>query len=147
MNSLLGRMRRCRPLVGLLAIAWLPYVSTYCIDAPVDGGCRLAHPSGNAGSHQGHGPGHHSHHDAPTAHHDGDHDHIPAGTCCELTGKRACTLNSSTQSTPPPGLTFTLPWGMDTHPLAVLPTARPLRQTPASAHGPPLYLRFVTLLI
>ncbi len=147
MNSPLGSIRRCRTLVGLLAIAWLPYASTYCIDAPVDGGCRLAHASSDAGFHHEHEQGHHSHDSVPAAHQDGDHDQIPARTCCELTGKRACTLSSSTQPAAPPGLTVMLPRGMDTHSLAPLPTASPLRRTPAPAHGPPPYLRFVTLLI
>jgi hypothetical protein len=131
-----------------LAIAWLPYISTYCIDAPAHGGCPLAHSSRDAGSHQGHEPGDPSHAGVPTAHHhDGDHDQTPGRTCCELTGKYACIVNSSTPSAAPSGLMVTLPRVMDVHTLAPFPTPRPLRRTPGPIHGPPSYLRFATLLI
>ena len=147
MNTPLRRMRRCRTIVGLLAIAWLPYVSTRCVDASADGGCPIAHPPRDAGSHQGHEPGHHSHEGVPTAHQDGDHDQTPGRTCCELTGKYACTVNSSTPSAAPPRLMVTLPRAVDVHALAPLPTPHPQRRTPGPIHGPPPYLRFATLLI
>jgi hypothetical protein len=147
MNSPLRRIRRCRTIVGLLAFAWLPYVSTYCIDASAHGGCPLPHASRDAGSHQGGEPDHHSHAGVPAAHDDGGHDETPARTCCELTGKRACTLSSSTPSAAPPGLTVTLPRAIDIHTLAPLPTLRAQRRMPGPIHGPPPYLRFATLLI
>jgi hypothetical protein len=141
MRLSLGRIRGCRVIPFVLAVAWLPYVATRCVENPVTHvGCGMlpaayAH-TGDAGGHSQHGmasqPGHH-------------HNHAPAHTCCDLTGKCNIKITPSTASLDPLQLVALAPVTPD----RVVPHADCSRRqaTPTLAHAPPIYLRDLTLLV
>lgn len=137
--------RRCRAIVGLLAITWLPYVSTRCI-AKADGGCAMLPVSGSGDVHS------RSHEDSRGAqeanrapHHDEHDGSAPRHTCCHLTGKFAFTVASSPPSAAPAVVLVTMPMAAET-PAGHL-AARLRRLNPEPTQHPPPYLRFVTLLL
>lgn len=133
-------LRHRRAVVLLLALTWLPYVSTRCL-ADAHGGCGMM-----AMSHES--PAAHptdSDHSGSATHDHSEHHSTPARTCCELTGKCDVAI-SATIST------------VDAAPVvAIVPaiTRAPVRSEPERlgdpirtlAHAPPLYLRNATLRI
>jgi hypothetical protein len=144
MNRPFPKLRRWQAISLLLAITWLPYTATRCVENPfTHDGCGML-----ATAHE-HPEGHHSHaasHDGVTPthqHHDGQHS--PVRTCCELTGKCNIKVTAPVPSIDPPALLAVLP--------AVArvpaPTAYELQCGPtrALAHGPPTYLRNAVLRI
>jgi len=152
MRTSLKAIRNNRAIVGLLFVAWLPYVSTHCIGAFAHGGCTVFPTSGDGPIGDAHGDRHmHGHEHAagrtPVSSEHGEHssDRSPEHTCCELTGKFAFAPAASAPSPAP---------------LAVLVTFRGLadqleprtavfvgRRVLDPTHHPPPYLRFGALLI
>lgn len=137
-------MARCQGIPLVLAVTWLPYITTRCVENPfTHAGCgMLATAHRHSEGHHSHAPSHdsvtpmHQHHESPDS---------PARTCCELTGKCNIKAASPGPSIDPPTLLTTLPA------IARLPVtgAHELAHVPsfALAHGPPTYLRNATLRI
>jgi len=133
MASPFRRMRACRVTPVVLALAWLPYIGTRCIQNPVTHTC----PVSAVHVHSPAGPtsGQHSHcHGAK---------HAPARSCCcGLTGK--CNIKGSSGAPlPAPAVV-----------VAALPVASGIvldgrslnpRILVTLAHGPPTYLRNLSL--
>ena len=134
----------CRAILGLLAITWLPYVSTRCI-APLDGGCpMLPAASGDVHAHS-HDHSRGVHEAMPPGSHD-EHDGSPPGhTCCELTGQYAYTVASSPPTVARAAVLVTMPTPARTPTGLVADRLNHL--SPEPAQHPPPYLRFLALLI
>lgn len=158
--------RKVRPrcvVATVLAMVWLPYAGTRCLENP-------AGPPGAAGSvncifghHAEHRPAD-GHHHSPAHRVGGDptiaepvHDHGHASadtgrrrdhrrddTCCNLTGKYSVIPSVSAASGPPVAVASA--WNSSSwhRPLAHYPEQRALAPV---AHSPPIYLRNATLLI
>jgi hypothetical protein len=145
MQGQLARIRRSRLVLGTLALAWLPYVSARCVDASVHG-CPTWGSSNEAGASSHHaGEGHHAHETAPPAEHGSNDDHTPARTCCELTGKYAFAPSTSAASAGPPMVLVTIRSATDA--VRLLPPLSADARVPRTAHAPPRYLTFHTLLV
>lgn len=150
MNASRRTIGRCRAVVGLLAVTWLPYVSTHCI-GPLEGGCPMLPASHEEAGASGHAHGHshdHSHnpHEATRpGHHDRRDGSTPAHTCCELTGKYAFAIGAPPPSVAPAVVLVTIPSPAETP--GPLLAARPQRLSPEPTQHAPPYLRFATLLI
>lgn len=126
-------MRGCRVTPVVLALLWLPYIATRCIQNPVTHACPLR--AARMHSPEGATSGQHSH-----CHGD---KHAPArGCCCDLADK--CDVEDSS------GVPLTAP--------ALLVAASPVASDiildghsfgPGGfltvAHGPPTYLRNLSL--
>ena len=136
---------RSRAIVTTLALAWLPYITTRCIDPAK---CPTEHTHLNQQQEQhrhgdrvhdhGDAPGHHgTHHETPTP-------STPAQACCDLTGKFNIVSAEGAPSVTPV---------FSSAPLAVPVVPERLSRQPRgdfvahTAHGPPTYLRNHTLLI
>ena len=137
----MGLTLRSRALVVTLAVAWLPYITTRCID-PVS--C----PTEHARQHDDHSDhGHHGH--SGIASERGTHDETPAETpirtCCDLTGKLNVLVSAGTPSITPVLFSSTLPTSAVWEFLHHQSPRRDL--VPPAAHGPPAYLRNHILLI
>ena len=144
MHSRLARIRRSRFVLGTLALAWLPYVSARCVDASVHG-CPTWGSSHEAGASSHHAEdGRHAHDATPPVEHGSNDDHTPARTCCELTGKYAFAPSISAAAAPPMVL-MTVRSGTDA--LRPFPPLCADGQVPRTAHAPPRYLTFRTLLL
>jgi len=135
--------RRAIPIV--LAAAWLPYMAMRCSMSPAaSAGChgfpRVVQE--HATEHHGHGDAHHGVSPKRTDH--GKH-RTPTRTCCDVTGKCEIRAASTVSSADPPGLAAVLPVAVST---LAPPLGEPKHQ-PAMpvAHGPPTYLRHLTLRI
>lgn len=148
MSLSLRRVRRCRAVLVVLAVAWLPYISVRCVESSAHG-CPIWTPShGAAGrsqpehEHPGHAHDGNAHEGMPSG---GESDHLPARTCCELTGKYAFATSVPAPSAAPAAVLVRLCEGAEfpQPPLAV----DAHRRVPLTAHAPPRYLRFATLLI
>ena len=151
MRAPLKAIRNNRAIVGLLLVAWLPYVSTHCTGAFAHGGCTVLptserEPIGEAhGDRHMHGDEHAAGHPPGSEHGEHRSDRRPEHTCCELTGKSAFTPAASAPSPAPPAVLVTLRGPADElEPrTAVLVGRRVIDPT----HYPPPYLRFRALLI
>lgn len=141
-NSLRG-MRRRRGIYVLVAITWLPYIATRCIESSATGkDCDLV----RQGMRADHGGDDHHHPPPPGSASDHDHPHkgTPHRTCCELTGK--CDVRTT------PFVSFAAPTvvtavALVLHAPPPLPCQAQHRPPVAVAHAPPIYLRHATLLI
>jgi len=151
MRAPLKAIRNNRAIVGLLLVAWLPYVSTHCIGAFAHGGCTVLPTSerepigGVHGDRHMHGDEHAAGHPPGSEHGEHSSDRRPEHTCCELTGKFAFTPAASAPSPAPLAVLVTLRGPVDElEPrTAVLAGRRVLDPT----HHPPPYLRFGALLV
>jgi hypothetical protein len=141
MASPFRRMRGCRVTPVVLALAWLPYIATRCVENPLTHTCvMMAAMAHNAGTAHAHSPG-----AATSGQHSHCHGdkHAPArGCCCDLADK--CDIEDSS------GVPLTAP--------ALLVAASPVASDiildghsfgPGGfltvAHGPPTYLRNLSL--
>ncbi len=150
MISSLRRMRGCRAIPVLLTIAFLPHIGVCrCIGGrSTHAGCDALAAAAHA--HTGKDHGNHAAHGGPTAESQGHHQSHGdkqgrAHTCCGLMSKCNIKITSDTPSPPLPQLMATLSAGVH----AVVPHPELLHRPPAAAvaHGPPTYLRNVTLRI
>jgi hypothetical protein len=142
MRTPLRKIRDCRAIAFVLAVAWLPYIATRCIENPLTHHCSVLPAAAHAHAGETHEP---SHHGMASAHDDQHHKTAPAHTCCDLTGKCNMKLAAATPSFVPIHLVAILPLAVDASvPYAELP---PQRDAAALAHAPPTYLRNATLLI
>jgi hypothetical protein len=142
MASLLQRTRRCRVTPVVLALAWLPYVATRCIENPVTHTCvmvaAVAHQHASAAParvHEGATSGQHA-----RCHGD---KHAPARTCCcDLAGKCDIKASSGVPAPAPAVAVAALPVASD----IVLDGLNLNPRVPVTlAHGPPTYLRNLSL--
>lgn len=140
----LHRIRRCQAIPLVLAITWLPYMSTRCVVNPVTHvgcGVLLAHSYAEArGAHA------HAHHGSMATHHDHEDKKAPIHSCCELTGKCNIKVTTSPSSVDAPALVAILAAAIH----VPVPESYNLQRGPvvvALAHGPPTYLRNATLRI
>ena len=131
----MGVTLRSRALVMTLAVVWLPYITTRCVD-PVS--CPTEHAR-EAADHRD--LGHHGHEGIPSER--GTHDENPAETpnrtCCDVTGKRNVLVSTGPPSIAPVLFSSTLPtsavWAVLYH------QSHRRDLVPHTAHGPPAYLR------
>lgn len=106
MNSL-RKIRRCRVIPVVLAVAWLPYVGTRCIANPfAPAGCCVRSVANHAhGGHAG-GPS-----DATatlaTSHQGADHTRGPAHSCFDLSG--TCAIQATSPAPPANASGFSAP--------------------------------------
>ncbi|MBI2963426.1 MAG: hypothetical protein HYY35_06705 [Deltaproteobacteria bacterium] len=136
----MGRFRKAvtfRSIVGLLAFAWIPYISSFCLDAE---GCEIL---GVTRHHVDHHAQSGQRDVAPAAAHH-EHPAAPASTCCEVTGKRAFAPTSQPGIAPQPSLAAPSIWppAAICSVLADASSRRSIR-----ALGPPTYLRNVSFRI
>src|SRR5512143_3746521 len=137
------RMRGCRAITVALAVAWLPYIATRCVENPATHtGCRILPDAPY--THAAEAPAH-SHHRMAVGQHNHQPRRAPGQTCCDLTGKCNIKVTPSTPSLAPVQLMATLPAAI--HAFAQHAESLPQHAAPAFAHAPPTYLRNVTLLI
>lgn len=125
----------CRAIVALLAIAWLPFVTTLCLDAEA---CDYPAAGGHHGDHESH------HHGIDTPSHHQEHSDAPASTCCELTGKRAVALTAQPGLMAAPSAAVSL---VSALPAICSVAGSMLSPAVVRAHGPPTYLRNASLRI
>jgi len=141
----LGR-RRANPIVPIvLAAAWLPYMAMRCSLDPAAGkGCHVVRGVVQAHATEHHGDGD-THHGVSPERADHGSDRVPARTCCCVTGKCDIRVASTVSLADPSGLIAVLPVVVS----RLAPLLGELKQQPAMpvAHGPPTYLRNLTLLI
>jgi hypothetical protein len=135
--------RRVIPIA--LAAAWLPYMAMRCSMSPTArAGCHVVPGvvQAHAAEHNGHGDAHRG--GSPERADHGKH-RVPARTCCDVTGKCEIRAASTVSSADPPGVAAVLPAVVS----ALAPPLGELRHRPAMpvAHGPPTYLRPLTLRI
>ena len=152
MRTSLKAIRNNRAIVGLLLVAWLPYVSTRCIEGFGHGGCTVFPTSEGGPIGDAHGDRHAHRHEHGAEHSPGSSEHgehpsdrSPEHTCCELTGKFAFAPAATAPSPEPLAVLVTLREPADKlEPrTAVLVGRRVLDPT----HHPPPYVRFGALLI
>lgn len=150
----LKQLRHRRTIVGVLAVAWLPYMSIRCIESSGHLGCPIASESHDSvppsddvhrHAHDSHQESPHSHQHVPVTRTQAPSHDPPPRTCCELTGKYAVTLAAPAPSAAPLVMVASFRRAGDV-PQAPLP-ARAVRQFPEPSHHPPPYLLFATLLI
>ena len=136
------KMRACRMVTMLLMVAWLPYMSTRCLENPLThAGCPMF-PAVASAAH----PGHHGGRDSAMAHHHGHAHHDPGHTCCDLTGKCNVRVIAATPPLDAPAVTAVLPAAPAS--LVVLgPRIDQLHSVSLVAHSPPTYLRNASLLL
>jgi len=135
--------RQVIPIV--LAAAWLPYMAMRCSMSPAAGaGCHVVPGAAQAHAteHRGHGDAHHG---GSPEHADHGKHRAPTRTCCDVTGKCEIRAASTVSSADPPMLAAVLPVAVS----ALAPPLGELKHRPAMpvAHGPPTYLRHLTLLV
>jgi hypothetical protein len=147
MQLSLTKIRSCRLLPVVLAITWLPYVATRCMQGPAThAGCHIF--PGAVHAEDGHAATHSHAGSSPVKHARGPHHrHAPVHTCCDLTGKCNVRVVSHSQAPPldapasvvalSPAVTVALPALSS---LAVCDISR-------VAHSPPTYLCNATLLL
>jgi len=120
----------------VLALVWLPYVGTRCIQNPLNHTCplramRMHSPEGATSGQHGHCRG---------------DKHAPARTCCcDLASKCDIKGSSSVPSLAPAQLVGTLSVAVDA--IVLQTQIFDARGGIVVAHGPPTYLRNVTLRI
>jgi hypothetical protein len=138
-----GAAFRSQWIVMGLALAWLPFITTHCIDPA---SCPTEHMRSEGHHDDHHGDHAHSHGDA-AANHGTRHESppsTPARACCNLTGKFNILASAGPPSVAPVFSSTALA-------APVVPELRngALRSPfiPHTAHAPPLYLRNHTLLI
>lgn len=164
MKHLRRRLQPHSVMATVLAVVWLPYAGTRCLENP-------AGPRGSAGSVNCIF-GHHEPHRSSSGHHHGEvhtvggHAHAaePGGdrnhghasgnagrhdqgrdeTCCTQTGKRSVIPSTHAGSEPPVAIAALWPARSYRPPLAGHPDQRALAPV---AHSPPIYLRNASLLI
>ena len=146
---LLGPARQwLRVLVALFVSVVLPYSSTRCLadaatNCPITDAAQrtsrsVAHQAMRADVHVGH-QHHGEQHDSATT------PHSEHRTCCDLTGKDRLAHDSTPPSTAPVSIVVATVYDRESwHRVADLDRRADLV---ASAHAPPRYLRFATLLI
>ncbi len=139
-----------RTIVGILAVAWVPYILTRCVEGIGHEGCPVSAAAHEETSSQHHHGDSSEHHHArrgvlPAAHQTDDHEHPSERVCCDLTGKSAF-VKSAPPSTAAPAVVLVTLYGSAT---ALIPPEGPRSKSRAAAptHHPPPYLRFATLLI
>lgn len=146
MATVATQIRRNRRSVALVEmIAWLPFVSTFCIEVPHANAARDAHGQVPRlyrclHSHE------RAQNPAPATeatHHDQHRGEPPHHVCCDMTGKRTTALPEVTAPLVPIvfDLALTLP------PPSTAVDAEPKARRAHPAHGPPPYLRHSVLLI
>jgi hypothetical protein len=153
MFTLAGKPRRVQTVALVVVVAWLPYASTRCLEAP---GPHGATESVNCiFGHHGAAEPHSDRHDAAARHphrHDAASAHRQAGsghdhdTCCTRTGKFAVTL-TSTPPPPDPSAAVALIARAELMQLPIAPFLDRRRCLVPLAHAPPVYLRNASLLI
>ena len=141
MTSPFRKMRGYRAIPVVLALAWLPYIGTRCIENPLTHTCvmmaAMAHHRAS-GAHTAAASGQHAH-----CH---GNKHTPArGCCCDLAGKCDIRGSSSVPSLTSAQLVGTLPVAVSA--TVVQTQIFDARGGIVVAHGPPTYLRNVTLRI
>lgn len=168
MKRLRSILQPQRTIATVLAMVWLPYAGTRCIESPV--GPRGSAGSVDFGHHESH-PSSSGHHDSSTGHHDHDthgiggnarasqpikgdvhtsadagrHEGQPPGdTCCTQTGKGSVIPSTPAGSEPPRAVAVMGLYRAARPQRADHPDQRTLRPV---AHSPPIYLRNATLLI
>ena len=137
------RMRGCRAITAALAVAWLPYIATRCVENPAThAGCRVLPDTSYTHAAEASA---HSRHRMAAGRHEHQHSRAPGHTCCDLTGKCNIKVTPGTPSLAPVQMMATLPAA--TQVSAPHAESLPHRAAPAVAHAPPTYLRNLTLLI
>jgi hypothetical protein len=142
MRPSLKRIRGYRVLPAILAITWLPYITTRCVEnSATHVGCHIlpgaVHAKANAARH--------SHGRSSIPPHAGQQQRRHAHTCCGVTGKCNVRAVSATPHLDPPVPPATLPLVA----AAVVSTrsSYAVRDISLVAHSPPTYLGNVTLLL
>ena len=140
------KMGRSHLIPVLLAVTWLPYISTRCVMNPLtQAGCGVLPAAAAEARPEGQHSHGHSQHAATPTHHDDRGSRAPVHTCCDLTGKCDIKVSSPAPSVDPVAVVAALP--ALTH--LTRPSTDGLQHRPViiPTHGPPPYLRNVTLLI
>jgi hypothetical protein len=125
----LRKIRGYRLIPAILAITWLPYISTRCVE----------NPATHAGCHMFPGAVH------AAQEHGEHHRHAPVHTCCDLTGKCNVRVVPEVPQLDAPALVATLPLAVAVVvPVLSSPTFCDISLV---AHSPPTYLCNATLLL
>ena len=136
MMSPLRRIRGCRVIPVVLALAWLPYIGTRCIQNPVTHTCPIS--AAHAHSSQAATSGQQSHcHGAK---------HAPARSCCcDLAGK--CDIKGSSAVPSPASALVVAALPVVTCGIVLDGQSLDAPALITLTHGPPTYLRNLTLRI
>lgn len=156
-----SKLRKSRLTMALVAFAWLPYMTVWCVVSPFDDSsgakpnCHilagLLPTSAEARTDSAHSEDHAAHHGA---HHgavsdDGDSEtsrnDSPIQTCCDLTGKSNVTIEKIVDFGAPLAIVavaLTLP--QPAVPQRILSTST---RVDVRDHSPPLYLSYASFLI
>jgi hypothetical protein len=137
MRASLSKIRSCRAIIVILAVTWLPYITTRCVENPITHvGCPFFPGAMHAATHS----------DAQSPQRQHAQHHAPGHSCCDLTGKCNVRVAASPQAFDPPTFAVALPAAP--HPIVVTALCSDQRSNVAYvAHSPPAYLRNATLLL